>query len=88
MKDDIPSDVMVTYQLQHRKCMKCNKCKDKNFPGHGPYWYAYYHEDGTEPRQRGRGFKKGRLRNVYVGRNHPDLAELTDAITHDEERVV
>ena len=36
----------VTYRQQFTRCGKqrCHKCKDG--PGHGPYWYAYWSENG------------------------------------------
>ena len=45
----------VTYRLESVKCGKpgCTKCP------HGPYWYAYYREDG-------------KVRSRYIG---PELGE-------------
>lgn len=45
----------VTYRQEMVRCGKqgCTKCP------HGPYWYAYYREDG-------------RLRSRYIGRDLPD----------------
>ncbi|MFN2524908.1 MAG: hypothetical protein ABR505_01375 [Actinomycetota bacterium] len=45
-----PEDA-VTYRLEHVTCGKpgCKRCP------HGPYWYAYYREDG-------------RLRSRYIGK--------------------
>ena len=36
----------ITYRQQFTRCGKqrCHKCKDG--PGHGPYWYAYWSENG------------------------------------------
>lgn len=36
----------VTYRQQYTRCGKqrCRKCKEG--PGHGPYWYAFYSENG------------------------------------------
>lgn len=36
----------VTYRQQYTRCGKerCRKCKEGN--GHGPYWYAYWSENG------------------------------------------
>jgi hypothetical protein len=44
----------VTYRLEAVKCGKpgCSRCP------HGPYWYAYYREDG-------------KLRSRYIGRELP-----------------
>jgi hypothetical protein len=44
----------VTYRQELVRCGKpgCTKCP------HGPYWYAYYREDG-------------RLRSRYIGRDLP-----------------
>jgi len=58
----IPTDIHVTYQLQFRKCghTACQTCRDGR--GHGPYWYAYWREEG-------------RLWSVYIGKNPPsDIA--------------
>lgn len=46
---------LVTYRLESVKCGKpgCTKCP------HGPYWYAYYREDG-------------KVRSRYIG---PELGE-------------
>ena len=50
-----PSDPNVTYRLESVKCGRegCGACP------HGPYWYAYFREDG-------------RLRSRYIGRELPD----------------
>jgi hypothetical protein len=50
----VPSVGKVTYRQEHVKCGKdrCTKCP------HGPYWYAYWKEDG-------------RTRSRYVGRHLP-----------------
>jgi hypothetical protein len=51
----------VTYRHESVKCGKpgCTKCP------HGPYWYAYYREDG-------------KLRSRYIGRELPaDVAAIT-----------
>ena len=64
----IPEGAIVTYQHnQMRKCGRptCTRCK--NGRGHGPYTYAYWREEGTEPRKFGQGFTKGRLRSKYLG---------------------
>lgn len=39
----------ITYQHQYRKCGKigCSTCYgDQDARGHGPYWYAYWRENG------------------------------------------
>lgn len=61
MSKAIPADGRtVTYQLQHRKCGKSG-CSTCHFGyGHGPYWYAYWHEG-----------KK--LVSAYAGKIHPAL---------------
>jgi hypothetical protein len=51
----------VTYRLQRVRCGKggCARCP------HGPYWYAYWREDG-------------KVRSRYIGRElTPDVARLT-----------
>lgn len=52
--DDVAPGLRVTYRREHVHCGKpnCRACP------HGPYWYAYYKEDG-------------RTRSVYVGRHLP-----------------
>jgi hypothetical protein len=47
----------VTYRLEDVRCGKpgCSRCP------HGPYWYAYYREDG-------------KLRSRYIGRELPPAA--------------
>jgi hypothetical protein len=50
----------VTYRLQRVRCGKrgCARCP------HGPYWYAYWREDG-------------KVRSRYIGRElAPDMARL------------
>lgn len=51
------TDPKVTYRRQTVKCGKsgCTRCP------HGPYWYAYWREDG-------------RLRSRYIGRELPQPA--------------
>lgn len=48
-------EAKVTYREQQVRCGKqgCTRCP------HGPYWYAYWREDG-------------RLRSRYIGRTLPD----------------
>lgn len=45
----------ATYRLEHVRCGKrgCTRCP------HGPYWYAYWREDG-------------RLRSRYIGKTLPE----------------
>ena len=54
--EPLPQDRYVSFSLQYRTCGKktCRTCRDK--PGHGPYWYAYWREDG-------------RLRSRYLGKD-------------------
>jgi hypothetical protein len=49
----------VTYRLENVRCGKegCSRCP------HGPYWYAYWREDG-------------RLRSRYIGKQLPEDAEV------------
>jgi len=44
---DPPAGVPVTYRQQYRRCGKadCAVCRS-GAPGHGPYWYARWQEDG------------------------------------------
>ena len=44
----LPHDQHITYQFQFRKCGKasCSTCREGQ--GHGPYWYAYWREDGRD----------------------------------------
>jgi hypothetical protein len=51
MSAAIPTDRIITYQLQYRKCAtrSCTHCRSGR--GHGPYWYAYWRE-GTRMRLR------------------------------------
>src|SRR6185437_11263395 len=54
-----PDTAHVTYSRQYRRCRRsgCGQCtKDK--PGHGPYWFAYWREDG-------------KLRSRYLGKTMP-----------------
>lgn len=53
----------VTFRQEHVRCGKagCRTCP------HGPYWYAYWREDG-------------RVRSRYIGRHRPaDLQDAEDA---------
>src|SRR5579872_3017136 len=61
----------VTYRQQFTRCGKqrCRKCKDG--AGHGPYWYAYWSENG-------------RTISKYIGIHPPPEIELTsiESISH------
>jgi len=54
-----PDTAHVTYSQQYRRCHKpgCTRCADGN-TGHGPYWFAYWREDG-------------RVRSRYLGKMAP-----------------
>lgn len=58
MTAPLPADRHITYQHQYRKCGKrcCSTCRTT--PGHGPYWYGYWRENG-------------RLHSVYIGKERP-----------------
>lgn len=58
----IPTERTVTYQSQRRRCKKatCHTCRQGE--GHGPYWYAYWRENG-------------KLVSAYVGKHLPPLSE-------------
>ena len=45
----------LTYQLERIRCGKAN-CKCAKGALHGPYWYAYWSEDG-------------KTKSMYVGKN-------------------
>ena len=57
--------IVVSYSRQFRRCNKadCPSCT-LGGSGHGPYWYAYWREDG-------------RRRSRYVGKSLPDEAAST-----------
>jgi len=63
----LPSNQHITYQLQYRKCGKpvCRTCRCSQ--GHGPYWYAYWHEGS-------------RLRSAYIGKAHPASLDTSMSI--------
>ena|SRR5437660_1464788 len=50
-----PAEGKVTYRQEHVRCGRdnCTRCP------HGPYWYAYWREDG-------------RLRSRYIGKELPE----------------
>ena len=58
----LPERTAVSYRQQYRRCGKraCLRCAPGQ-PGHGPYWYAFWTEDG-------------RSRSRYLGKDRP--AEL------------
>lgn len=59
--DDVPGTPTVTYRQQHVRCGKgCAACP------HGPYWYAFWKEDG-------------RSRSQYIGAQLPaDVRRLLE----------
>src|SRR5688500_7412307 len=58
----VPDGARVTYRLETVKCGKdnCSRCP------HGPYWYAYWREDG-------------RVRSRYLGVAQSRSGEPVDA---------
>ena len=62
MAPELPVGPKITYTRQHRRCGKarCTVCRDG--PGHGPYWYAFWEEDG-------------RTRSRYLGKRLPEAGE-------------
>src|ERR1700687_5840678 len=63
----------VTYRQQFTRCGKqrCRKCKEGE--GHGPYWYAYWSENG-------------RTKTKYIGVHlPPDLEPAQQDLTGEEE---
>ena len=65
----VPTGYHITYQQQYQKCGKpsCKTCRESK--GHGPYWYAYWHESG-------------KLRSTYVGKTLPIGAQEVTANDH------
>jgi hypothetical protein len=61
---EVTHEAHVTYRLETVRCGKaaCQSCP------HGPYWYAYWREDG-------------KLRSRYVGKERPEGATDPDAAT-------
>ncbi|HZU69622.1 MAG TPA: tetratricopeptide repeat protein [Ktedonobacteraceae bacterium] len=57
----------ITYRQQFTRCGKqrCHKCKDG--PGHGPYWYAYWSENG-------------RTISKYIGIHPPADIEISQIV--------
>ena len=62
----LPGDQHITYQLQYRKCGKptCRTCREGQ--GHGPYWYAYWH-DGS------------RLKSGSIGKGSSEMGSNVQA---------
>src|SRR5579864_3982351 len=60
----------VTYRQQFTRCGKqrCRKCKEG--AGHGPYWYAYWSENG-------------RTISKYIGIHPPSDLEITTSKAHN-----
>lgn len=76
-----PAGVTITYRQERRKCgnKKCRRCDESSSPvGHGPYWYAYWHDPS-------RGNK---LVSGYVGKNPPAGYEARRADTSPESSEV
>lgn len=66
----------IAYRQQFTRCGKqrCRKCKEGE--GHGPYWYAYWSENG-------------RTKTKYIGvRLPPDLEPAQQHLTGEEETAV
>jgi len=61
----------VTYRQQYTRCGKerCRKCKEG--AGHGPYWYAYWSENG-------------RTISKYVGLRLPEHIRIDRHVAEDE----
>jgi hypothetical protein len=68
----------VTYTRQYRRCRRpnCGQCTDDK-PGHGPYWFAYWREDG---KVRSRYLGKTMLEGV-PNAGEPALTEAADGDT-------
>lgn len=71
-----PTGSSVSYRRQYRRCgrPRCPTCGAPGAPGHGPYWYAYW-------------WQEGRMRSHYVGKHLPDgvAHELPTAASPAEE---
>jgi DNA-binding SARP family transcriptional activator len=66
--------VRIAYRQQFTRCGKqrCRKCKEGE--GHGPYWYAYWNENG-------------RTKTRYIGVHlPPDLEPAQQDLTGEEEK--
>jgi len=66
----LPSESRVTYRQQYTKCNRsgCGACMPDQL-GHGPYWYAYWRENG-------------RLRSRYLGKEAPSQLIAVDTAAH------
>lgn len=66
-----PPGAHVTYNQQFRRCWKpgCSSCAPDR-PGHGPYWYAYWREDG-------------RRHSYYLGKRAPLAAPVAQVAGPD-----
>ena len=62
MPNEPPPEQRLTYSKQFRRCGRatCPRC-GQDQPGHGPYWYGYWREEG-------------RLRSRYFGKQAPPEA--------------
>lgn len=65
MARPIPSDRTVSYQFQRRKCGKASCSTCATGPGHGPYWYAYWAENG-------------KALSSYVGKTLPESVQTNE----------
>jgi len=60
--DDVPGNPTVTYRSQMVRCGKgCASCP------HGPYWYAYWKEDGKTRSQYIGGVLPAEIRQLVEG---------------------
>ena len=68
----IPSGIPIYYQSERRKCgkRKCTTCNSGE--GHGPYWYAYWVEQGMK-------------KVAYIGKQLPESTKMTQAQTTVED---
>jgi hypothetical protein len=59
----LAAGLAVTYRAEYRRCgnARCRPCRAQG-AGHGPYWYAYWRQDG-------------RLRKRYLGKDRPPAAD-------------
>jgi hypothetical protein len=58
-KSEEGKDKSISYQHQYRKCGKALCIHCTNGEGHGPYWYAYWREDG-------------KVKSKYIGKAKPE----------------
>jgi DNA-binding SARP family transcriptional activator len=63
----------ITYRQQYTRCGKdrCRKCKEGS--GHGPYWYAYWSENG-------------RTISKYIGAKLPEVVAMEQLHTRDTSK--